>query len=252
MDNSPDKSPAARGRTVNGGVPVAPAAVLFDAYGTLFDVYSVGLLAEQLFAGRGEALALLWRDKQIEYTRLVTMSAPDGSRYRPFWDITRAALRFAASRLGLTLGSDAEDRLMNQYRALSAFPDVREVLGQLKALGVTTGILSNGDPAMLGVAVRSAGIEALLDHVISVEPVRAFKTDPRAYGLGPATLGLAAKQILFVSSNGWDAIGATWYGYTTLWVNRAGLPLEQLDTAPTRTGASLRDVLGFFPAAAAT
>jgi 2-haloacid dehalogenase len=225
-------------------------AVLFDAYGTLFDVYSVGLLAEQLFAGRGEALALLWRDKQIEYTRLTTMSAPDGSRYRPFWDITRAALRFAAARLSLTLTIEAEDRLMNQYRALSAFPDVREVLGQLKALGIPTGILSNGDPAMLGVAVKSAGIDALLDHVISVEPVRAFKTDPRAYGLGPATLGLAAKQILFVSSNGWDAIGATWYGYTTLWVNRAGLPLEQLDTSPTRTGSSLRDVLGFFTTAA--
>jgi 2-haloacid dehalogenase len=81
--------------------------------------------------------------------------------------------------------------------------------------------------------------------------VRAFKTDPRAYGLGPSTLGLAAKQILFVSSNGWDAIGATWFGYTTLWVNRAGLPLEQLDTSPTRTGSSLRDVLGFFTTAAA-
>jgi 2-haloacid dehalogenase len=137
---------------------------------------------------------------------------------------------------------------MNQYRALSAFPDVREVLTSLKERGIPTGILSNGDPAMLGVAVRSAGLESLLAHVISVEPVRAFKTDPRAYALGPQTLGLPAKQILFVSSNGWDAIGATWFGYTTLWVNRAGLPLEQLDTEPTRIGSNLRDVLGFFPA----
>jgi 2-haloacid dehalogenase len=224
-----------------------PAAVLFDAYGTLFDVYSVGLLAEQLFPQRGEALALLWRDKQIEYTRLITMSAADGSRYRPFWDITRAALRFAGQRLGLVLSAEAEDRLMNQYRHLSAFPDVREVLQALKASGVPTGILSNGDPAMLGIAVRSAGLESLLDHVISVEPARAFKTDARAYALGPRTLGLAARQILFVSSNGWDAIGATWFGYTTLWVNRAGLPLEQLDTQPGRIGSSLHDVLSFFP-----
>jgi 2-haloacid dehalogenase len=225
-----------------------PRAVLFDAYGTLFDVYSVALAAEQLFAGRGEALSLLWRDKQIEYTRLVTMSAADGSRYRPFWELTRAALRFACARLQLTLSAEAEERLMNQYRHLSAFPDVREVLAGLKSRGMTTGILSNGDPAMLGIAVRSAGLESLLDHVISVEPARAFKTDARAYALGPQTLGLPAKQILFVSSNGWDAIGATWFGYTTLWVNRAGLPLEQLGTEPSRVGQSLRDVLSFFPA----
>jgi 2-haloacid dehalogenase len=254
MDNSPVRPGSARSRTSPGqggaGLPTPPLAVLFDAYGTLFDVYSVGLLAEQLFAGHGPALALLWRDKQIELTRLVTMSAPDGARYRPFWDLTRAALRYAAARLDLTLASEAEDRLMNQYRALSAFPEVHDVLGSLKAAGIPTGILSNGDPAMLGVAVRSAGLEALLDHVISVEAVRAFKTDPRAYALGPATLGLAARQILFVSSNGWDALGATWYGYTTLWVNRTGLPPEPLDTPPTRTGSSLRDVLGFFPARA--
>jgi 2-haloacid dehalogenase len=247
MDNSKASSsahpaPGGRHRT-----PAEPLAVLFDAYGTLFDVYSVGLLAEQLFPAKGEALALLWRDKQIEHTRLATMSAPDGSRYRPFWDITRGALRHACARLGLALSSEAEDRLMNQYRALSAFPEGREVLSQLKRAGIPTGILSNGDPAMLGVAVKSAGLDSLLDHVISVEAVRAFKTDPRAYGLGPATLGLAAKQILFVSANGWDALGATWYGYTTLWVNRAGLPLEQPDTPPTRTGSSLREVLSFFP-----
>jgi len=248
-----DKTQAARtpGTTpatpaANGGA--APRAVLFDAYGTLFDVYSVALTAEQLFPGRGEALSLLWRDRQIEYTRLVTMSAPDGSRYRPFWEITRDALRFACAKLQLTLGADAELRLMNQYRALSAFPEVREVLQALRQRGVTTGILSNGDPAMLDVATKSAGIGGLLDHVISVEPARAFKTDPRAYALGPAALGLPAKQILFVSSNGWDAIGATWYGYTTLWVNRVGAPLEQLGSEPSRIGASLRDVLAFFPA----
>jgi len=224
----------------------APRAVLFDAYGTLFDVYSVALLAEQLYPGRGEALALLWRDKQIEYTRLVTMSAPGGERYRPFWALTQAALRFAAQRLGLDLGSDGESRLMNQYRALSAFPEVREVLEALKARGIPAGILSNGDPAMLGIAVRSAGLEGLLDHVISVEAVRAFKTDPRAYALGPQTLGLPARQILFVSSNGWDAVGATWFGYTTLWVNRAGLPLEQLGCEPTHIGTGLHDVLDLF------
>ena len=220
-----------------------PRAVLFDAYGTLFDVYSVSLLAEQLFPGFGERLSVLWRDKQIDYTRLTSMSG----QYRPFWDLTRAGLRFATLRLGLELTPVIEDRLMNQYRHLSSFPENREVLAELKARGIPAGILSNGDPEMLGVAVKSAGFSGLLAHVLSVHALRKFKTDPAAYALGPQALNLSAKDILFVSSNGWDAIGATWYGYTTLWVNRFSLPLEQLDTQPTRTGTSLRDVLDFFP-----
>ena len=224
-------------------VQALPEAVLFDAYGTLFDVYSVGLLAEQMFAGRGEALALLWRDKQIDYTRLCSMSG----QYRPFWDLTRAGLRFAALKLGLALGPADEERLMNQYRHLSAFPENREVLLALKARGIRAGILSNGDPEMLAVAIRSAGFQDLIDPVLSAHTVQRFKTDAAVYQLGPDALALPAKKILFVSSNGWDAIGATWFGFTTLWVNRAGAPIEQLDTTPSRIGSSLRDVLGFFP-----
>ena len=227
--------------------PPPPRAVLFDAYGTLFDVYSVALLAEQLFPGFGERLSVLWRDKQIDYTRLTSMSGPNGEHYRPFWDLTRAGLRFAAQRLGLTLDAVTEDRLMNQYRHLSSFPENREVLAELKARGIPAGILSNGDPEMLGVAVKSAGFSGLLAHVLSVHACAKFKTDPAAYAIGTRALNLPAKEILFVSSNGWDAIGATWFGYTTLWVNRLHLPLEQLDTNPTRTGTSLRDVLAFFP-----
>lgn len=223
--------------------PAQPRAVLFDAYGTLFDVYSVGLLAEQLFPGKGEALAALWRDKQIDYTRLLTMSG----RYKPFWDLTRAGLRYAALKLKLNMDAAAEDRLMNQYRHLSAFPENREVLAELQRRGITAGILSNGDPDMLAVATKSAGFDGLLAHVLSVHGVQRFKTDAAAYALGPQALNLPARDILFVSSNGWDAIGATWFGYTTLWVNRASAPLEQLGTEPTRTGSSLRDALDFFP-----
>ncbi len=220
-------------------------AVLFDAYGTLFDVHSVALLAEQLFAGHGEKLSLAWRDKQIEYTRLLTMSG--GDRYKPFWEVTRAALRYAAARWQLDLSSAAEEQLMNQYRHLSAFAENHEVLAELKQRGVVTGTLSNGDPQMLQVAVKSAGFAKLLQHVISVHSVRRFKTDPAAYALGPSTLGLPAREILFVSSNAWDAIGATWFGYTTLWVNRSGAPAEHLGTEPHFTGRSLRDVLEHFP-----
>jgi len=221
----------------------APHAVLFDAYGTLFDVYSVALAAEQLFPGGGERLAQAWRDKQIEYTRLVSMSG----RYQPFWDLTRAALQFSAERLGLPLTPEGEQRLMNEYRHLSAYPENHAVLAELQRRGVRAGILSNGDPEMLAVAVKSAGLSALIEPVLSVHETKRFKTDPAAYAIGPAALGLPAREILFVSSNGWDAIGATWFGYTTLWVNRTGGPLERLGTQPTRTGRSLREVLDFFP-----
>lgn len=229
-----------------------PRAVLFDAYGTLFDVYSVGQLAEQLFPGHGQALSLLWRDKQIEYTRLVTTSN-HGAHYQPFWELTRAALVYAIKRTvpdaatGAQLESHME-RLLNQYRHLSAFPENKEVLSALKARGIVTGILSNGDPAMLQLAVQSAGLQGLLDHVISVDPIRKYKTHPEAYALGEQATGLAASQIAFVSCNAWDALAATWYGYQTLWVNRYHLPFEELGTQPTRSGASLRDVLDFFPA----
>ncbi|HSQ72599.1 MAG TPA: haloacid dehalogenase type II [Rubrivivax sp.] len=223
-------------------------AVLFDAYGTLFDVYSVGLLAEQLFPGHGERLSLLWRDKQIEYTRLVTMSSPAGEHYRPFWDLTRAGLRYAAARLGLALDAAAEERLKSQYRHLSAFPENREVLSELQRRRIPAGILSNGDPEMLSVAVKSAGLTELLTHVLSAHAVRRYKTDPAVYALGTTAFGLPAREILFVSSNCWDAIGATWFGYTTLWVNRSGAPLEPLGTEPSYTGRSLRDVLNRLPA----
>ncbi len=225
-----------------------PKAILFDAYGTLFDVYSVGLLAEQLFPGQGTALSQLWRDKQIEYSRLVTTSN-HGAHYRPFWDLTRCALVYAVKKLvapqaGQSMAAfDAPiDRLMNQYRSLSAFPENHAVLQDLKRRGIVTGILSNGDPAMLNLAVKSAGLTELLDHVISVDPIRKYKTAPEAYALGEQATGLRARQIGFVSCNAWDALAATWYGYQTLWVNRYQLPFEELGTQPTYSGHSLRDV----------
>ena len=219
-----------------------PKAVLFDVYGTLLDVYSVGLRAEQMFPGAGERLARAWRDKQIEYSRLVSMSG----RYRPFWQLTRDALEVCARTLGLTLDTASGDSLMNEYRHLSAFPENRAVLLALADRGVRIGVLSNGDPDMLDVTLRSAGLIELIDPILSVHATQRYKTDPAAYALGPQALGLPASEILFVSSNCWDAIGAAWYGYTTLWINRADAPMEQLGIQPTRVGHSLRDVLEFF------
>ena len=218
-------------------------AVLFDAYGTLFDVYSVGVAVERIFPGAGERLGVVWRDKQIEYTRLSSMSG----RPRSFRECTLAGLRFAARRLDLALDAGAERALMACYEQLAPFPENLAVLETLKQRGVRAGILSNGDPDMLAAVVGHAGFAELLDPVLSVEGTGRFKTDPATYALGTAALGLPAGEVLFVSSNCWDAIGATWFGYTTLWVNRFGLPLDELGAAPTRTGTSLADVLSFFP-----
>jgi 2-haloacid dehalogenase len=227
--------------------------VLFDAYGTLFDVYSVSALAEQLFPGHGAAISQVWRDKQVEYSRLVTTSN-HGAHYQPFWELTRAALRYAIKKIaiedlsaGTPAGFDSKvEQLMAQYRHLTAFPENLEVLRALKARGIVTGVLSNGDMGMLQAAVGSAGLAPVLDHVISVDPIRKYKTHPDAYALGPQATGVPAGDTVFVSSNGWDALAATWYGYRTLWVNRSLLPFEELGTQPTRTGSSLRAVLGFF------
>ncbi|MGZ8258999.1 MAG: haloacid dehalogenase type II [Caldimonas sp.] len=220
----------------------APRAVLFDAYGTLFDVYSIGAAAERLFPGAGERLALLWRDKQIEYTRLCSMSGQP----RSFADCTRAGLRYAARRLGLDLGDAAERELMDGYEHLAPIPESRAVLVALRQRGVRAGILSNGDAAMLERVVANAGLAGLVDPVLSVEATGRFKTDPATYAVGTRALGLDAADVLFVSSNCWDAIGATWFGYTTLWINRFSLPLDELGARPTRVGSRLTDVLDFF------
>jgi len=221
-------------------------AVVFDAYGTLFDVYSIGALAEKLYPGQGAALSVLWRDKQIEYTRLISLSDPhpQGSRhYQSFWDITRASLRYALARLGLAHTSANEDALMAQYAELSAFPENLGVLKALRQRGVATAILSNGSPEMLQSAVHSAGMSELLDAVLSVDSVRQFKTTPTSYQIVTDHLGFAPADVLFVSSNAWDVLGATWFGFTTMWVNRQGLPPETIGPAPHHTGRDLTAVL---------
>jgi 2-haloacid dehalogenase len=216
-------------------------AIAFDAYGTLFDVYSIGVQAEKLFPGRGAALAELWRDKQIEYTRLRTMC----SMYKPFWEVTQDALVFACRKLRLDLTLDAQNSLMGQYAKLQAFPENLDVLRRLDEMGVKLAILSNGNPQMLDAAVEAAGMRGLFSHILSVDAVKKFKTAPEAYQLGPDVFGVSAKNILFVSSNCWDACAATWFGYTTFWVNRAKAPLEELGVTPDATGTDMKALLQY-------
>ena len=222
-------------------------AVVFDAYGTLFDVHSISTLAEQLYPTHGVAISTLWRDKQIEYTRLISLSDPagvGGSRYyQSFWDITRLSLSYTLSRLKLEATSANEDALMQQYAQLSPFPENLGVLQALKAMGMTTAILSNGSREMLDSAVRSAGMKDLLNHVISVDEVKQFKTSPASYALVNKYFPFPTNEILFVSSNAWDALGATWFGFATLWVNRQGLPGETIGPVSSYVGPDLTAVL---------
>jgi 2-haloacid dehalogenase len=216
-------------------------AIAFDAYGTLFDVYSIRALAEKLFPGHGAAFAELWRNKQIEYSLLRTLS----SMYKPFWELTQDALVFSCNKLELQLTLDAQNKLMGQYAKLQPFPENLDVLQQLRAMGLKLAILSNGNTQMLDAVVQAAGMQGLFNHILSVDAVGKFKTAPEAYQLAPDVFGLSAKNILFVSSNCWDACGAHWFGYTTFWVNRADAPLEELGVKPDGTGTDMTTLLQF-------
>ena len=222
-------------------------AVVFDAYGTLFDVYSIQVLAEKFYPGQGTDIAAKWRDKQIEYTRLITQSDPhnaSGSQYfRPFWELTRLSLEYTLERLKLERESGQVENLMQQYAHLSPFTENLAVLQKIKDMGLTTAILSNGSVDMLTSAVKSAGMEDVLDHLISVDSIRLFKTSPESYGLVQQAIPVNKDEVLFVSSNAWDALGATWFGFTTHWVNRQGLPFEALSPRPHFSGADLNSVL---------
>ncbi len=222
-------------------------AVVFDAYGTLFDVYSIQVLADSLYPGQGADIAVKWRDKQIEYTRLITQSDPHsakGSRYfRPFWELTRLSLEYTLDRLKLDRASGQVEKLMQQYAHLTPFTENLAVLQKIKSMGITTAILSNGSVDMLTSAIQSAGMEDVLDHVISVDPIRLFKTSPESYGLVQKTIAVNKDEVLFVSSNAWDALGATWFGFMTHWVNRQGLPFEALTPQPHFSGPDLNSVM---------
>ncbi|MGE3178740.1 MAG: haloacid dehalogenase type II [Vicinamibacterales bacterium] len=214
-------------------------ALVFDAYGTLFDVYGVTALCEELFPGKGAALASLWRAKQLHYSLLRSLM----ERYRDFWHLTEDGLVYAAKSLGLALTPEGRERLMQSYLVLPAFPDARAGLERLKAMDIRLAILSNGSPAMLSAAVASAGLATLLDDVISVDEVRVFKPSPRVYGLVESHLGVAPAATGFVSSNSWDVNGAGAAGLTAYWIQRAvGEPQEELGFPAARVLGAITDL----------
>ena len=214
---------------------------IFDAYGTLFDVAAAARSAaaepgREALAESWPKLAEIWRLKQLQYTWLRAVS----DAHTDFWQVTQDGLDFALDALSLA-DPELRERLLQLYWELGAYPEVPEMLGTLKANGLATGILSNGSPDMLTGAVTSAGIAEVLDRVLSVETVGVFKPAKVVYDLVGGAYGCTPDQVLFVSSNGWDAAAATGYGFTTVWVNRAGDPVDRLPWTPAHT---LTDLTG--------
>lgn len=205
---------------------------IFDAYGTLFDVAAAARLAaaepgRENLAAIWPKLADDWRRKQLEYTWLRAVMG----RHTDFWNVTQDGLDWALEAAGLS-DPELRERLLALYWELPAYPEVPTMLAALKAKGLATAILSNGSPDMLAGAVASAGIGAYLDDMLSVESVGIFKPDARVYRMVTARFGCTPDDVLFVSSNGWDAAAASGFGFRTAWVNRAGQPMDRLPARP--------------------
>jgi 2-haloacid dehalogenase len=216
-------------------------ACVFDAYGTLFDVSAAARIAagepgREALAAVWPKLAADWRGKQLQYTWLRAVMG----EHTDFWQVTQDGLDWAMDSAGLT-DAGLRDRLLALYRELQAYPEVPAMLAALKATGRQVAILSNGSPGMLQSAVASAGIGASVDAILSVEEVGVFKPDARVYDLVEAHLGVTRGEVLFVSSNGWDAAAAAHYGFHAVWVNRAGEPVDRL---PARPGHLMADLGG--------
>ena len=213
---------------------MAAEVMVFDAYGTLFDVHSVAARCEAYWPGQGLQLSQLWRAKQLEYTWQRSLM----QRYAPFSTVTREALAYACEALGLEIERAREDALLNEYLRLATYPDVAVTL---KKLGGKQAILSNGSPDMLLPLVEHSGLR--FDAVISVDELKVYKPSPQVYELAVKKLHTEKSKVGFVSSNCWDAIGAKSYGFKVYWINRAHAPVDRLGFKPDAILGSLDEVL---------
>ena len=218
-----------------------PGALVFDAYGTLFDVHSVAQRCESFWPGDGAKVSQLWRAKQLEWTWQRSLMR----RYVPFSRITRDALEYACAALRLSLDEERANTLMREYSRLELYPDVKQALATLRATGIRLAILTNGSPDMIDPLVAQSG--CAFDAVMSVDECRIFKPAPEVYAYAAKRLGVPARDVGFISSNSWDALGAKSFGFRVWWINRAGAPLDRLDFEPDGTLGGL----GELPAALA-
>ncbi|MDH4175148.1 MAG: haloacid dehalogenase type II [Betaproteobacteria bacterium] len=208
-------------------------ALVFDAYGTLYDVHAVIRRCDAFWPGKGAALSQLWRQKQLEYTWQRSLMR----RYIPFSQITRDALAYACEALKLAVDASRTEALMQEYQQLAAYPDVP---GALAKLTIRKAILTNGSPDMIEPLVQHSGLK--FDAVLSVDAVKMFKPVPEVYQLAVARLGVAKDAIGFVSSNCWDALGAKSFGFRVYWINRTGAPVDRLGFQPDGLLGSLGDL----------
>jgi 2-haloacid dehalogenase len=216
---------------------MAHGPYVFDAYGTLFDVHSAVRRCAAAIGPEGQRVSELWRTKQLEYSWVRALMG----RYRDFWSLTTEALDYAIS-VAAPDKAALKPALLEAYRHIDAYPDVRPALERLKEGGAKIMILSNGSPDMLAAAAASAGIEDLLDAVLSADQIRSYKTEPRVYSLVAERHYSEPSSISFHSSNRWDIAGATAHGFRTIWINRAAQPDEYYDLPPTATVKSLNDL----------
>jgi 2-haloacid dehalogenase len=189
-------------------------AVVFDAYGTLYDVQSVADITEETFPGYGEMITQIWRIKQLEYSWLRSLM----QRYRDFSVITRESLAYTLRILGLQYDIAAFERIMDKYLHLDLYPDAMVTLSAMKDRKLA--ILSNGSTGMLNALVTNSGLDRVLDATISIDARKIYKPSPDAYSLIETTLGVRPIEVLFVSSNPWDACGAKAFGLNVAWIER--------------------------------
>ncbi len=215
-----------------------PEVLVFDAYGTIFDVHSVTGALERLYPGKGAALSQAWRTRQLEYTWLRSLM----HRHADFSQVTAESLRVTCAAHGVECTEAALQALLRTYRELAPFPDALTALGALRGR-LPLAILSNGAPEMLDAVVRHSALDAAFDAVLSVEAAGVFKPDPSVYQLAVDRFGTARDAIGFVSSNGWDAAGAKHFGFQVFWINRTSLPVEELGAAPDHVLRSLDELV---------
>ncbi len=218
-------------------INVTAQAYVFDAYGTLFDVHAA--IARHRAQAGPEAVRFseIWRLKQLEYSWTLTLAG----HYADFWTLTERALDYAFARVP-SVDRALRPHLLDAYRRLDAFPDAPRALAELKSRGLRLAILSNGSPDMLRAAVHASGIGGLLDAVLSIDAIRAYKPRPQVYALATDRFGVSAREIVFVSSNRWDVMGAAAFGLRPVWVNRAQMPDEYAEQPPAGTVSSLSEL----------
>lgn len=201
-------------------------ALVFDVYGTLFDVHAVKAKADELYPEHGADISQVWRQKQLEYSFLRQLNG----QYVPFSQVTRDALRYALLQLKLHVTEENIATLMEAYLKLSHYEEVEAVLQEMR--GKQLAVFSNGSHDMLDPLIEQSGLGSLFDHIISVDDIKQYKPTPAAYMHALNTLGLKREEVLFMSSNGWDITGAKSFGFRTAWINRSGLPVEELNLDP--------------------